>query len=87
MKRQGWTYDAGSNTYSARASASKDCTYALSIRVFRWSSGEWVADYGWSGVSFSAYNRHPTPELAADEAEAWLRGMLAGFSFPWLEVK
>lgn len=87
MTRPGWTYDAESECYSARASASKDCTYALSISVFRWNSGEWVANYGWSGVSFSAYNKHPTPEAAADEAEAWLRGMLAQFDFPWLEVK
>ena len=89
MVARGWDYDAKFDDFAARAPAYKE-EYALSLRVRRWSRDDveacWIADFGWSGVSFSAFDKYPTPEAAADEAEAWLARMLAAFRFPWLTV-
>lgn len=88
MTRQGWTYDAEYDEYSARGPAVPDGSHGISLLVRRHTHDrQWMADVGWTGCSFATFQRYPTPELAADEAEAWLRGMLSQFAFPWLEVR
>ena len=85
MEARGWKPDE--HGFGARAEVpNTQDRYALNLRVWRWGPEGWVADYGWSGVSFSGYTKHPSPLEAADEAEAWLRGVLGGFRFPWLKV-
>lgn len=84
MAARGWDHEPGTRDFSARASVSHG--YTVSLRVWQWDPGVWTADYGWSGVSFSAYAKHSDPAAAADEAETWLRGVLGAFRFPWLRV-
>lgn len=84
MEARGWTQPPGFAGYVARAPA-HDGKYAIVLSV-RPCDGQWVTDFGWSGVSFSAFDKYPTPEAAADEAEAWLARTLSAFRFPWLTV-
>lgn len=85
MEARGWTWSPEAGSFSARGPAFEE-SHEVSLRVWWWSGRNWVADYGWTGYSFSGYRKHPDPLAAADEAEAWLRGALAGFRFPWLTV-
>jgi len=85
LQARGWTHDAEYGDFAARAPVGCG-DYALSLRV-RLRGEHWESDYGWTGVSFGNFRaKHPTPIEAADAAEAWLRGVLAGFRFPWLVV-
>lgn len=87
MEERGWAWNAGNTAFVAVAVVGYD--YRIALRVWWWhdEEGGWVADYGWTGVSFASYStRFADPLAAADEAEAWLRGVLSGFRFPWLMV-
>jgi len=86
MEARGWTWLPERGRFradSANASSGPPYVIGASVYVF---DGAWIASYGWTGVSFDNMDPHPTPLEAADEAEAWLRGVLAGFRFPWLVV-
>ena len=56
------------------------------MRVSLWDGAEWIANYGVPGIGYGTYKRHATPMEAADEAEAWLRSVLAPMGLPWLCV-
>ena len=47
----------------------------------------WRASYGTQGIGYGSRARHTSPLLAADEAEAWIRGELAKLEFPWLTIQ
>ena len=84
MEARGWRWDPEWRDFSI---VSSDDTYRIALRVRPWHDG-WAADYGWTGVSFAPLNEHPDPLTAADEAEAWLRSILAPLAsrLPWLHI-
>jgi hypothetical protein len=87
MEARGWTWLPERGRFRAdSANASSGPTrYVIGASVYVFD-GAWIASYGWTGVSFDGMDPHPSPLEAADEAEAWLRGVLGGFRFPWLAV-
>lgn len=89
MEKRGWDYDPRGSAFVARGCAESP---AILLRVWLWSSrltsSGWIADYGWSGDTSRVFGpAHPDPIAAAAECEAWLRGVLSGFRFPWLRVE
>lgn len=86
MEARGWTWDGRRFRATGGKPGSSSGTTALWATV-RAHGDEWVAIYGTATHDWSALDVvHTTPEAAADEAEAWLRGVLAGFRFPWLSA-
>ena len=97
MEARGWTWEPCEGlhvggTFVAAAGKMLDGQAIIRMRVVLYSrkwpedAGRWGALYGTPGVGFDRLARWPTPELAADEAEAWLRDVLAQFRFPWLRL-
>ena len=87
MERRGWRWDG--RRFRARAgiegSASGTCPLWASVRLY---DAGWIATYGAASHDWSGdMDGHATPELAAEEAEAWLRTVLSGFAFPWLQIR
>lgn len=71
MEARGWRWDAQHRRFAA-----------ADMLVFPCGRG-WL----WGRIQYGISGSHPTPDLAADEAEAWLRGVLAELRFPWLRVE
>lgn len=97
MEARGWRWEPcadlhAGGSFVVSAGTMRDGAGVLRMRVVLYSTqwpedaGRWGALYGTPGVGFERLTRHPTPDLAADEAEAWLRGVLADLRFPWLRV-
>ncbi len=89
MEARGWTWMAGIDTFSANVviHVMYGDAHRFGASVWWTERHGWKANYGWTGASFAKNDAHPTPEAAADEAESWLRSVLAGFRFPWLTIK
>lgn len=85
MEARGWAWN-GRRFRAESAPAGTSGHYVIGATVNHWGDA-WRAVYGWTGVGFDKLTPHDTPLLAADEAEAWLRGVLAGFKFPWLKME
>lgn len=86
MATRGWVFNAEQMTF--RCPDLPHDQRVISLRVYRLDDDDgWWADYGVRGVSYARFNEHVTPELAAAEAEGWLRQTLGAFRFPWLEVR
>ena len=85
MAERGWTHE-GVRFRASSSQADRNGDYFIRLCVYLYD-GHWFASYGWTGVGFDGMDPHPDPLLAADEAEAWLRGVLAGLRFGWLEVR
>ena len=86
MTARGWTWNAEFRYFHAFGLRDDQDRPILSLRVWWRSGGGWVADYGVPDIDYGRFERHPSPLLAADEAEAWLRGVLEPFRFGWLAV-
>lgn len=87
MKARGWAWDGRRFRVESGSKGSASGTCPLWATVRRYDIG-WIATYGATSHDWSGdMDGHPTPLLAADEAEAWLRVVLAGFAFPWLKVE
>lgn len=80
MDARGWAWD---NRRRAFRATPPDAPIFATVRSL---GGGWWATFGGSAV-LGGPSVHPDPLTAADEAESWLRGVLSGFRFPWLEVK
>lgn len=88
MEARGWTWTGRRFRAEAGAPGCTSRTFPLwaSVTLYEGATG-WIATYGAASHDWSGdMDAHPTPEAAADEAEAWLRSVLAGFRFPWLVV-
>lgn len=77
MEARGWKYDPAQNEF--RHVSEGAMWFVVSAR------SAWAV--GFRGRLPSGEGRAATPELAADEAESWLKGVLSGLRFPWLGVK
>ena len=86
MTARGWTWDADFRDFSAFGQIDSQGCPILNLRVRCRGDGDWVAYYGVPGISYGRPDRHPSPLLAADEAEAWLRRVLEPFRLGWLAV-
>lgn len=86
MEERGWAWDGRRFAARAGVAGAHSLTFPLHATVRHHGDG-WLAFYGaashdWSSLEVS----HPDPLAAADEAEAWLRGLLSQLRFPWLRV-
>ena len=87
MTARGWMWNAEHGEFLALGLLDRQSNPILNLRVRWWHSrGGWVAGYGLPSRDYSQIHHHPSPLLAADEAEAWLRGVLEPFRFGWLKV-
>ena len=86
MTARGWAWSAEHGYFHAFGLRDGQNCPILNLRVEDWDDGDWVACYGVPGIGYEGINHHPSPSLAADEAEAWLRGVLEPFRFGWLKV-
>jgi hypothetical protein len=87
MTARGWTWDPESRSFLALGARDRQDCPVIGTRVSLWDPGEWVANYGVPGIGYGTFKRHATPIEAAEEAEAWLREVLAPFRFAWLRVE
>lgn len=83
MEARGWFVRP---EFPLQFTANPSCRIVMRVRPWVGPLERWIACYGWAGVDLSSHTQHATPEAAAAEAEAWLRGELSGFCFPWLTV-
>lgn len=91
MIARGWTWNEEIRCYTCMGAEDRQGCPILNMRVSHWwpdrvEPNEWVASYGVPGIGYGTYKRHATPMGAADEAEAWLRGVLAPMALPWLNI-
>lgn len=87
MEARGWAWHGHGFGFGAFSGRDNNGIAIVGLSVIPWGAGYWAATYGTVGNNYLPYNRHADPLAAADEAEQWIRGVLAGFRFPWLEVK
>lgn len=87
MSARGWTWNEEYRHFIAFGALDKQGCPILNLRVGEWNDGTWMAHYGVPGVGYERLIERATPMEAADDAEAWLRKVLAPFSFPWLSVQ
>ena len=86
MDARGWTYDTDIPSFFVRSEDVRG-NVILMMRIHPWRGEGWTAGYGVTGCDYGNYRTHYLdPLTAADEAESWLRGVLAEFRFPWLRV-
>ena len=86
MAARGWTWNEEIWQFVALGATDRQDCPILSLRVSECSDGTWIAHYGVPGVGYERRIRRATPMEAADEAEAWLRVVLAPLTFPWLHI-
>lgn len=86
MEARGWLWNEEWNSFRACGGEDSMGRPMLTMGVGAWGDGAWVAHYGMPGHGYDTLTRHPTPMAAADEAEAWLRKVLAPLRLPWLSV-
>ena len=86
MSARGWEWDAESRMFKALGGRDSMGQPIISLRVSEWEPGAWQARYGVPGISYERFTERKTPMAAADDAEAWLREVLAPLRFPWLNV-
>lgn len=86
MEARGWAWDGRSFVANCGTQGPASKMRPLWVRVRPSSDLGWIATYGAAGYDWGDMDNHADPLLAADEAEAWLRSVLAGFRFPWLQV-
>ena len=86
MAERGWTWNEEIDCYACMGAEDRQGCSVLNMRVTRWEEGTWMAHYGVPGIGYGTCKRHATPMEAADEAEAWLRGVLAPMGLPWLRI-
>lgn len=86
MAARGWTWNEEIWQFVALGATDRQGCPILSLRVGGWDGSTWMANYGVPGIGYGCYVRRATPMEAADEAEAWLRGVLAPLTFPWLHI-
>jgi hypothetical protein len=83
MEARGWTWEhigGGLHMFKARA---RPICLVLSV----WWDANTMRGWQWnSSLAWALTPPKPDPLTAADEAEAWLRGVLSGLRFPWLTV-
>ena len=87
MLARGWTWDDESRHYLELGARDRQGCPILNMRVSEWEPGVWVANYGVPGIGYGRFIRHATPIAAADEAEAWLKAVLAPLQFLWLKIE
>lgn len=86
LESRGWTFDPEYTEFAACGMADRQGNPILVCRLRQMGRGGWVASYGVTGCDYSPYTHRPDPLAAADDAEAWLRSVLAPFRFGWLRV-
>lgn len=86
MEARGWAWDDEMQSFVALGSRDwRDCPI-ITLRVSLWRPEVWMAHYGVPGIGYETFKGQPTPMAAADEAEAWLREVLAPLRLPWLKI-
>ena len=83
MDARGWTWEAWSRSFRPIGMGDVPVVY---LRVRENGDLGWIPSYGAGPIDYSPWEAHADPILAADEAETWLRSVLAPFRFPWLSV-
>lgn len=87
MEARGWTWNGRAFVANCGTKGAASATHPLWARVRPYSDLGWIATYGAASHDWTGdMDRYADPLAAADEAEAWLRTVLAGFRFPWLTV-
>ena len=86
MAARGWEWDEEVRSFRAAGGQDRQGCPVINLRVSERDSSVWMAHYGTPGIGYESFKRQPTPMAAADEAEAWLREVLAPLRLPWLTV-
>ncbi len=86
MAARGWTWDEEYWQFIALGARDSAGCPMLNMRVSEWETGVWMAAYGVPGIGYGRFTRHSSPLDAAQEAEDWLREVLAPLHFPWLQI-
>jgi hypothetical protein len=87
MEARGWMWDDELRMFLALGARDRQDCPIINLRVDEWAPGVWMAHYGVPGIGYERFIGRPTPMAAADEAEAWLRNVLAPLRLPWLNVQ
>jgi len=78
MEARGWKWDAERHRFRAAGGAVGDSGRSPITGTIYRDGRKWCACYGFTGVSWGDMVPHPTPDAAADEAEAWFRHVVSG---------
>ena len=78
MEVRGWKWDAEHRRFRAAGGTVGDSGLSPITGTIYRDGRKWRACYGFTGVSWGDMMLHPTPEAAADEAEAWFRQVVSG---------
>ena len=80
MEARGWKWNPDSKRFRASGGKIPSGTgerTPIGGSIYFYGSG-WYASYGTIGIGWGDDTNHPTPEAAADEAEAWFRQVVTG---------
>jgi hypothetical protein len=86
MTARGWTWNEEYRQFFAFGARDQQNCPILNMRVSEWEQGVWMANYGVPGIGYGRFTRRSSPLDAAQEAEDWLREVLAPLHFPWLQI-